>query len=245
MEQRVSSPTPDPEAVERLKAALRELHLRNGKPSLRRLAAELEIRQTNWSHATVERVLKCKPKLPSLDQLRDLVAVLNGNRAKFDQLWLEAHGLEPEDDSAVREQPVQPGQCTGVLTTPPSGGTVGNEIRVEGLVRAVPARHHVWITHQDRRGLFWAKDFELILDSDGRFERIVYEGGTLRQFTLQLTLVSRAGHNQLVDWIAECGRTGSYPGIPPAPDRFHVLDSVALNFDPATGIDRLITVQHR
>src|SRR5688500_980826 len=98
MESRMSSPMPDPVAVERLRSALRDLHLRSGKPSLRRLAAELEIRQTNWSHATVERVLKCRPRLPSLDQLRDLVAVLNGDRARFDRLWLEAHGLESNVD---------------------------------------------------------------------------------------------------------------------------------------------------
>jgi hypothetical protein len=172
------------------------------------------------------------------------VAVLNGDRTKFDQLWYEAYGLAADvNDGTAREQPVRAGGCTGALTAPIPGGTVGSEIRVEGLVRGVPARHHIWITHQDRRGLFWAKDFEVVPDSDGHFERIVYEGGTLRQFALQLVLTSEAGHQQLVDWISECSRTGVYPGMQPAPARFHVLDSVALNFDPSSGMDKLIAVR--
>ena len=131
------------------------------------------------------------------------------------------------------EQLVEPGECSGSVTAPKAGSTVGKEIQVEGVVRNLPERHHIWIALQDRRGLFWAKGFEVTPDHDGRFKRLVYEGGELRSFTLLLLLASEAGHRQLNGWIAECSRAQSWPGIPPAPDRFHVLDSVTLQFDPA------------
>jgi hypothetical protein len=60
----------------------------------------------------------------------------------------------------------------------------------------------------------------------------VYEGGELRSFTLLLLLASETGHRQLNGWMDECSRAGSWPGIPPTANRFHVLDSVALQFDP-------------
>ena len=120
---------------------------------------------------------------------------------------------------------------------------MGREIRVQGVARGIPARHHVWIAHQDRRGLFWPKDFEVVPDSVGRFERIVYEGGTLNEFTLQLLLTSRTGHEQMANWVAECSRSGIYPGIQPAPTLFHVLDSITLKLDPWAGTGRLITVK--
>lgn len=135
--------------------------------------------------------------------------------------------------TALHERPVQRERSVGHLTLPTAGATVGTEIVVKGVVDAVPERHHLWIAHQDRRGLFWAKDFEVTPEHDGHFERIVYEGGSLREFTLLLLLASEAGHNQLIDWMAECSRSGSYPGIPADRSRFSVLDKVALNFDPS------------
>jgi hypothetical protein len=110
---------------------------------------------------------------------------------------------------------------------------VGTEIVVKGVVDAAPEKHHIWIAHQERQGLFWAKDFEVAPDDDGHFERIVYEGGSLRELTLLLLLASEAGHKQLANWMAECSRSGSYPGIPPDRSRFVPLDKVAVHFDPS------------
>ena len=134
---------------------------------------------------------------------------------------------------APQQQPVEPGRSSGSITAPQAGSTVGTEIQVEGVVRNLPEGHHIWIALQDRRGLFWAKGFEVTPDHDGGFQRLIYEGGDLRSFTLLLLLATEAGHRQLNEWIAECNRAQSWPGIPPAPDRFHVLDSVTVQYDPA------------
>ncbi len=37
---------------------------------------------------------------------------------------------------------------------------------------------------------------------------------------------------ELNEWMAECSRTASWPGITPAPSRFHLLNNVALQLDP-------------
>ena len=141
--------------------------------------------------------------------------------------------VDHPDPGRGNELPVERGRCTGRLTSPHAGTTVGTEIRVEGTVHAVPPRHHIWIAHQDQRGLFWAKDFEVVLDDDGHFERVVNEDGSSREFAVLLLLTSPAGHIQLANWMAECSRSDSYPGIPPSPDRFHILDRVEVHFDPS------------
>ena len=224
-------PTPSPDAVRRLRDTLEELRLsRNPKPTIKQIADALHLRERAWSPATVDRILKCDP-CPKLDQLLAVVSVLAGDEAEFRQLWNDIHGLR---SGRPREQPVERGQCIGQLTSPLADATVGTRTRVEGVVQALPQRHHVWIAHQvDPGGLFWAKDFEVILDGDGRFERTVYEGGSARDFLVLLLLTSEAGHAQLTEWMTECSRSGSYPGIPPAPSRFVELDRVAVRFDPS------------
>ena len=177
----------------------------------------------------INQILNCNP-CPSKEDLLVVVKALNGDEESFAQLWDDIHDIRI--DRPPPEQPVEPGECTGSLTAPADGSTVGKEIQVEGVVHRVPERHHVWIAHQAPSGLFWAKDFEVTPARDGRFERIVYEGGKLRSFTLLLLLASEAGHRQLNGWMAECSRARSWPGIPPALNRFHVLDSVTLQFDP-------------
>jgi len=180
----------------------------------------------------ISQILNCDP-CPSKEELLTVVKALNGDEEWFAQLWNEMHDIKI--DRQHPERPVEPGECSGSVTAPADGSTVGTEIQVEGVIRNLPERHHIWIAHQDRRGLFWAKDFEVIPDHDGGFERLVYEGGELRSFALLLLLASEAGHRQLNGWMAECSRAKSWPGIPPSPSRFHVLDSVALRFDPTRG----------
>ena len=152
--------------------------------------------------------------------------------AGFHRLWNDIHGVG--QPSQLPELPVQRGQCVGRLTSPEPGATVDAEIRVEGFVHAVPPGHHIWIAHQDRRGLFWAKEFEVTLDDDGHFERYVAEGGSSPGLMVLLLLASESGHAQLVDWIAESSRSGRYPGIPPSPTRFYVLDQVEIRLDRST-----------
>jgi hypothetical protein len=196
------------------------------------MAAALRMRETppaGWSPATVNRILKCEP-FPSRDQLLAVVEVLNGDRAAFRRLWNDVAGVTGEPTEPL----VQHGQCVGNLSSPANGDVVGKRIRVTGVVQAIPPQQNVWIAHQDQRGLFWAKDFEVVLDDDGHFERIVYEGGSSREFAVLLLLTSPAGHVQLANWMAEGSRSGSYPGIPPSPDRFHILDRVEVHFDPST-----------
>jgi hypothetical protein len=177
----------------------------------------------------ISQILNCDPH-PSKEEMLTVVKALNGDEEWFAQLWNDMHDIRI--DRPLPEQSVEPGECSGSVTAPEAGSTVGEEIQVQGVVRNVPERHHIWIAHQDRRGLFWAKDFEVSADHDGHFERLVYEGGELRSFTLQLLLASEGGHRQLNGWMAECSRARSWPGIPPAPNRFHLLDGVTLQFDP-------------
>jgi hypothetical protein len=220
----VSLPTPSPDALQRLRDELRRLLARRDNPSLDNIVAGLKAGGTQWSRATVGRILKCE-RLPSRDQLLAVVEVLKGDRAVFLRLWNDIAGVTAEPT----EPTVQPGQCEGHLNSPASGDVIGKRIRVTGVVQAIPPQHHVWIAHQvDPGGLFWAKDFEVALDDEGHFERYVYEGGSAEEFSVLLLLVSEAGHNQLVNWMAD----GRFPGIPPNRNRFHELDRVQVGFDP-------------
>jgi hypothetical protein len=223
---------PTPDAVERLRRALQDLHEDRLKPTVRELETVIKIQQARRpvGRTKISQILNCDP-CPSKEELLVIVKALNGDEEWFAQLWNDMHDIRI--DRSPPEQPVEPGECSGSVAVPEVGFTVGKEIQVEGVVQNLPERHHIWIAHQDRRGLFWAKDFEVIPDHEGRFKRLVYEGGELRSFTLLLLLASEAGHRQLNGWMAECSRVQSWPGIPPAPDRFHVLDSVTLQFDPA------------
>jgi hypothetical protein len=227
----MSPRTPTPDAVQRLRDALQDLHLDRSAPTVRDLETVIRVQQSRRpiGRTRINQILKCDP-CPSKEELLAVVKALNGDEEWFAQLWNDIHDIRI--DRPPQEQPVEPGECTGSLTAPETGSTVGKEIHVEGVVHGVPERHHVWIAHQDRRGLFWAKDFEVTPARDGHFERIVYEGGTLRSFAVLLLLASEAGHRQLNGWMDECKRAGSWPGIPPASNRFHVLDSVTLQFDP-------------
>jgi hypothetical protein len=223
---------PHPDAVERLRRALQDLHEDRLKPTVRELETVIKVQQARRpiGRTKINQILNCDPCPSRKEDLLAVVKALNGDEEWFEQLWNEMHDIRI--DKSPPEQPVEPGECTGNLTAPEAGSTVGEEIQVGGVVQNVPERHHVWIAHRDRRGLFWAKDFEVTPERDGRFERLVYEGGELRSFTLLLLLASEAGHRQLNGWMAECSRARSWPGIPPAPTRFHVLDSVVLQFDP-------------
>jgi hypothetical protein len=88
------------------------------------------------------------------------------------------------------------------------------------------------VAHADKRGLFWPKDFEVVPEADGRFQRLVYEGGSGGDVVILLLLASAAGHVQLTERMAECSRTGRYPGIPPEPARFAELNRVRVRHDP-------------
>lgn len=221
----MSRPTPSPDALQRLREELQRLRADGDNPSLDTIVTALKLRKTPLSRDTVARILKCE-RLPSREQLLAVVEVLGGNRARFQRLWNDIAGVTGEPT----EPPVQPGQCEGRLSSPASGDVVGKRIRVTGVVQAIPPRHHAWIAHQvDPGGLFWAKDFEVAPDSEGHFERYVYEGGSAEEFSVLLLLVSEAGHTQLANWMAD----GRFPGIPPDHNRFYELDQVRVRFDPA------------
>ena len=221
----MSRPTPD--AVQRLREALRRLHVKADQPTMKQLASTVQMRNPGvpgWSPATVNRILNCEP-FPRCDQVLAVVDALNGDRAAFLRLWNDINGVTGDP----AEPPVQPGQCEGHLSSPASGDVTGKRIRVTGTVQGIPPRHQVWIAHQvDPGGLFWAKDFEVTPDGEGRFERYVYEGGSAEEFSVLLLLVSEAGHNQLANWMAD----GRFAGIPPNRNRFHELDRVQVRFDP-------------
>ncbi len=73
-----------------LNDALHDLHHRAGWPSLRRLAT-----RTGVSHTTVSKVFS-RPELPSWGTLELLVEALEGDPARFHELWLAA-SAPPED----------------------------------------------------------------------------------------------------------------------------------------------------
>ena len=61
------------------------------------------------------------------------------------------------------------------------------------------------IAHQMIRVDCLPKDYEVIPDGDGHFERHVYEGGSSRDFFVLLLLTSEAGHAQF-DILDEGGQ---------------------------------------
>ena len=224
--------SPAPEAVQRLRDALNDLYLDRGKPDLRQLeeVVEMQQRHRTISRTTIGKILKCDP-CPSKEQ----VLAVSGRSAAT---WPGSPALErhPRSWSAVSASgaPRTAGTMRWAPDVTRAGATVDAEIRVEGFVHAVPPGHHIWIANQDRRGLFWAKEFEVTLDDDGHFERYVAEGGSSPGLMVLLLLASESGHAQLVDWIAESSRSGRYPGIPPSPTRFYVLDQVEIRLDRST-----------
>ncbi len=216
--------TPDPVGLQRLQEALKQLHVERKAPTVKQIKDALSFKGHTYPYSSVAKILNCDP-CPELDDLLAVVNVLGGDEKWFEQLWKETHGYRG-GPGALR---VDVGQCTGRLTSPEAGVTVGKKIRVEGVVHAMPVQHHVWIAHQvDPGGLFWAKDFEVTPDSEGRFQRAVYEGGSPTEFSILLLLASEVGHVQLSEWMKE----GRFPGIPPNRNRFHELDRVRVRFDP-------------
>jgi hypothetical protein len=178
------------------------------------------------SHTTIDRYLKGETP-PKLAVLLEIVAVLRGNRAKFRRLW----------DAMYRptEQRVERGDCVGRLESPKPDTAVGSPFRVDGVVHAIPTRHHVWIALQiDPGGLIWPKDYEVIPDGDGHFERHVYEGGSSRDFFVLLLLTSEAGDTQLDNGMKEGSRSGHYPGVPPSATTFLELDRVEVRLGSLT-----------
>jgi hypothetical protein len=212
----------DSDAFERLLRALQQLWRARGQPSSRAIQDQVNAnRRLSVSHTTVAQILK-GDRNPQLGVLLEIVAVLNGNRGDFKRLWEAAYG--------PTELRVEPGDCVGRLESPQAGAEVETRFQVKGVVESLPDQHHVWIAHQiDLGGLIWPKDYEVILDGDGRFERHVYAGGSSQDFFVLLLLTSEAGHAQFDDWMKEGGRTGHYPGIPPSPTRFLELDRVSVH----------------
>jgi CHAT domain len=147
--------------------------------------------------------------------------------AEAGQPWKDIPGYR-DGSRALR---VERGQCAGRLTSPEADAAVGSEIQVEGIVQDIPEQHHVWISHQIHAGgLFWAKDAEVTPDAEGRFQRTVFEGGSAKEFSILLLLVSEAGHVQLSEWMKE----GRFAGIPVDPDLFVELDRVPVHFDQSS-----------
>ncbi|MFD3926889.1 TIR domain-containing protein [Streptomyces sp. NPDC058614] len=72
--------------LDALAAALRELHARAGKPSMRALAQDVSI-----SHTTVADALNGK-RVPSWGTVESLVRQLGGNEKEFTRLWRAATG---------------------------------------------------------------------------------------------------------------------------------------------------------
>jgi hypothetical protein len=77
---------------EELRAALKHLHLRAGKPSVRQIASDI----TGISHSTVHDVLNGQ-RLPSWSNVERIVKYLNGDIASIRELWLIAAEAPPED----------------------------------------------------------------------------------------------------------------------------------------------------
>jgi hypothetical protein len=223
-EEPVSSSVPEPEAFDRLLEALQQQWMAAGRPSFRTIESRLRERNiAPVSHTTVDRYIKGE-NVPKLGALLEIVAALHGDRAKFRLLW--------EAMYKPTEQRVERGDCVGRLESPEPGTTVGSPFRVDGVVRALPTRHHAWLALQiDPGGLIWPKDYEVIPDGDGHFERHVHEGGSSRELFVLLMLTSEAGHAQLDSWMKEGSRSGHYPGIPPSRTTLLELDRVSVRLD--------------
>ncbi|MFC4066717.1 Crp/Fnr family transcriptional regulator [Actinoplanes subglobosus] len=81
-----------PEALQRLAAALGDLHRMRGRPSTRALASDHHI-----SHDTVHRVLRCE-KRPQWPALETVVRALAGELAEFRTLWDACEGTTAAGD---------------------------------------------------------------------------------------------------------------------------------------------------
>lgn len=217
--------TPDPVGLQRLQDELKQQLVERKTPTIKQVQEALSLRGHPIPYSSVGKILNCDP-CPELDDLLAVVNVLGGDEKRFERLWKDIHGYRG-GPGALR---VERGQCTGHLTSPEAGATVGGGIQVEGIVQAIPVQHHVWISHQIHAGgLFWAKDAEVTPDAEGRFQRTVFGGGSSKEFSILLLLASEAGHVQLSEWMKE----GRFPGIPQDPGLFVELDRVPVHFDPS------------
>jgi hypothetical protein len=159
--------------------------------------------------------------------LVELVKALDGDVGFFGKLWKDVQG------STILPT-VQPSDCRGQLLTPAEGEVVGQRISVRGRVDALPMGHHVWLVHRvDPAGLFWPKDFEVTIDSDGFFERHVYESGS-GQIHIALILTTEDGSAYLDEWIRNGSLTGHYPGLPPTPTKYAQLAGVTVHCGPGS-----------
>jgi hypothetical protein len=78
-----------PAPLRELLGALRELHLRAGRPSVREIAHSTDKTSHPISRDTVHRVLK-RNDLPRWDNLQATVVALSGDVETFQKLWISA-----------------------------------------------------------------------------------------------------------------------------------------------------------
>jgi trehalose 6-phosphate synthase len=109
-----------------LVAQLRDLHLRAGEPSTRRIAEEIG----NLSHTTVHGMLR-GDRLPRQQHLLDVVARLGGDRERFRQLWIAARQAELARSERPAPRPAAPGPRSEPALTAPGHRESGAEPAVE------------------------------------------------------------------------------------------------------------------
>ena len=156
-------PRPDlpPGPHRELVDALHDLHHRAGWPSLRALAAA-----TGVSHTTVSKVFS-SPALPSWGTLELLVEAMDGDGARFHDLWvrgIEAHRRDRPCCATDRRTQARAGR----RTTPPRDRHRPPPRHRRGRHRQDQARHHRRRVHRKlrRRGALPAALLPGAVDAD-------------------------------------------------------------------------------
>ena len=125
-------------------------------------------------------------------------------------------GGDGGDAVVVREaedQPREPREPQGRITSPRGGEEVSPAFTAVGTLSGIPRGDHVWLATQVDNLLF-PKEPE-VPAQDQRWIQEVVEGGSPPggAFSLVLLMVDAAGHEQIEEWLKRGERGEGFPGL--------------------------------
>jgi hypothetical protein len=132
-------------------------------------------------------------------------AVISGGAAIMAALL----GKEP----SVQSSPF-PARTDITITSPKNGETVDKSFTIRGRTKSIESREvHAWAAIEIGE-LLWIKEPEIRIE-DRFWKSEIVEGGSASpgSFSLLLVGVTVRGQQYITQWIAQCKRTGSWPGI--------------------------------
>lgn len=116
-------------------------------------------------------------------------------------------------------------RVTGTFSTPNNSDRVARDFVCSGTATNFSPRISLWLA-VSVDGLFWPKA-RLAVAQDGTWSVPIHEGGTSAHFAVVLIAVTAASDAAFHTWLADCQRSGSFPGVF-LPSRSRQLASVTL-----------------